>query len=187
MQNITFVTGNKNKLKEVEEILGIKLKHQDIDLHEIQEVSVECVVEHKAKKAYELINKPVVVEDTGLCFDAFNGFPGALIKWMLKYAGKENICKILNGFSRNAKAVCAVGYYDGKNFQVFNGEIDGKIIDFPRGESSFGWDFIFIPKGQDKTFAEMSLEEKNKISHRSKAWKKFKEFLKTKHLNTARV
>lgn len=178
MKEITFVTGNKNKLKEVEEILGMKLKHQDIDLHEIQEVSVECVVEHKAKKAYELINKPVVVEDTGFCFDAFNGFPGALIKWVLKYLGRENICKMLNGFDRSAKAVCAVGYYDGKNFQLFKGEIDGKIADFPKGDSKFGFDPLFIPEGQKKTFAEMSLEEKNKISDRSQAWKKFKEFLK---------
>ncbi|MBI5066328.1 RdgB/HAM1 family non-canonical purine NTP pyrophosphatase [Candidatus Woesearchaeota archaeon] len=177
MKNITFVTGNKNKLKEVEEILGIKLNHQDIDLHEIQEVSVECVVEHKAKKAYEIIQKPVVVEDAGFCFDAFNGFPGALIKWVLKYLGRENICKMLNEFDRSAKAMCAVGYYDGKNFQAFVGEIKGKIAETPKGDSKFGFDPLFIPEGQKKTFAEMSSEEKNKISHRSKAWTKFKKFL----------
>lgn len=182
MKSITFVTGNLNKLKEVESILGMKLSHQDIDLHEIQEVDVGCVVEHKVKKAYELIKKPVVVEDTGLCFDAFNGFPGALIKWMLKYLGRENLCKVLNSFSRNAKAVCAVGFYDGKKFQSFKGELTGTISEFPKGSSEFGWDQIFIPQGHNKSFAEMSLEEKNKISHRSQAWIKFKSFIENRNI-----
>ncbi len=180
MQNLTFVTGNLNKLKEAEHALGIKLNHQDIDLHEIQEVSVEHVVEHKAKKAYELLKTPVVVEDAGLCFEAFNEFPGALIKWMLKHVGRENICKLLKEFDRSAKGVCAVGYYDGKDFRCFKGEVKGKIAEKPIGDNGFGWDPIFIPENHNKTFAEMSLEEKNKISHRSQAWKKFKEFLDIK-------
>lgn len=177
---IYFVTGNPNKVREASNILGFELKQVSIDLHEIQEVKIECVVKHKAKLAFEKVKKPVIVEDTGLSFKAFNDYPGALIKWMCDYLGNEKICKILSSFDKTAVGKCAVCFYDGNKTHVFIGEVKGKITSRPKGNNNFGWDPIFVPEGYNKTFAQMSLEEKNKISHRGKAWKKLKEFLQDK-------
>jgi len=178
---ICFVTSNENKLREFEEILGFNLKQIELDLDEIQAVEVEKVVEHKTKQAFERIKKPVITEDTGLYFEAWNGLPGALIKWFDKTIGYANLCELL-GKNRKAKAQTIVGYFDGKNYRSFIGEISGKIASRPKGNAGFGWDIIFIPDGYKKTFAEMRPEEKNKISMRKIALEKFKEFLRRQFL-----
>ena len=177
LSELIFVTGNLNKVREAEQKLGIKLNHTSIDLHELQEVDVECVVKHKAKTAFEQLCKPVIVEDVSLGFKAFNGYPGALIKWHRQYVTTKNICKILNGFDRTAIAKCAICIFDEKEYRVFVGETKGQIIYEEKGISGFGFDPIFQPDGCEKTFAEMILEEKNKISHRAKAWEKVKKHI----------
>ena len=179
MDNVTFITGNENKVREAKQILSINLVSEKLDLRELQAVELEDVIEEKLRHGYEILKKPVMVEDAGLFFNALNGFPGALIKMLIERAGREGIVNILKNFKdKTAVAKCAVGYTkDGKDLKVFIGEVKGKIVE-PRGESGFGWDPIFQPEGYDKSFAEMSAEEKNSISHRFKALKKFKEFLK---------
>ncbi|MDP2908019.1 MAG: RdgB/HAM1 family non-canonical purine NTP pyrophosphatase [Nanoarchaeota archaeon] len=179
MNNIIFITGNENKLREAKQILGVEIVSKNLDIKEIQDVDLEEVIKDKLMHAYKLIKKPVMVEDTGLFLNALNGFPGALIKQLLGRVGREGIVKLLEGFDdKNVVAKCAVGFTkDGKDLKVFIGEAEGLIVN-PRGESGFGWDPIFQPKGYNKTFAEMSGEEKNSISHRCKALKKFKEYLK---------
>jgi len=171
-----FVTGNKNKLKEFESILGVKLENSEIDLDEIQSIKVEEVAKHKAKQAFQILKQPVIVEDTGLYFEEFNGFPGALIKFLIKNIPLEKICSFLKE-NRKARAVTCIGYCDDNGVKLFIGEIKGIIADFPRGNSDFGWDPIFIPEGNDKTFAEMGEEEKNKVSMRKQALDKLKLFL----------
>ena len=173
---IYLATSNKEKLREFEEILGFNLKQIELDLDEIQAVEVEKVVEHKTKQAFDKIKKPVITEDTGLYFEAWNGLPGALIKLFDETVGYANLCELL-GENRKAKAQTIVGYFDGKNYRSFIGEISGKIAPSPKGKTGFGWDIIFIPDGYEKTFAEMKPEEKNKISMRKIALEKFKEFL----------
>lgn len=85
MTTLKFATGNDNKLREAQEILGIPLIKADVgDLDEIQTVSVEELIRHKAHGAYVIAGEPVMVEDTGLAFLSWNGLPGALIKWFLK-------------------------------------------------------------------------------------------------------
>ena len=179
MNNIIFITGNENKLREAKQILGIEMVSKNLDIKEIQDVDLGEVIKDKLMHAYKLIKKPVMVEDTGLFLNALNGFPGALVKQLLGRVGREGIVKLLEGFDdKSVIAKCAVGFTkDGKDLKVFIGEAEGLIVS-PRGESGFGWDPIFQPKGHDKTFAEMSSEEKNSISHRYKALKKFKEYLK---------
>ena len=185
-----FVTSNKNKLREFEEILGTKLEQIEIDLEEIQEIEVEKVVEHKVLEAYERIRKSfdkaqdvsIIVEDTGLYIEAWNGFPGALAKWVGKTIGFEKIPTMLkirtsDVLTMSAYAKTIVGYYDGNHLELFEGKIDGKIPEKARGESGFGWDPIFIPKGHEKTFAEMSGDEKNVVSMRRLAAEKLKKFL----------
>ncbi len=178
MKDIVFITGNENKLREARQILGVDIVSKKLDLREVQGVDLEEVIEDKLSHAYKILKKPVMVEDTGLFLKALNGFPGALIKLLLDRVGREGVVKVLEGFDdKEVVAKCAVGFTsDGKDLKVFIGEIEGLIVS-PCGESGFGWDPIFQPKGYDKTFAEMSAEEKNGISHRCKALKKFKDYL----------
>lgn len=185
-----FITGNENKLREAIQILGVEMVSKNIDIKEIQDVDLEEVIRDKIRNAYKLIKKPVMVEDTGLFLNALNGFPGALIKQLLGRVGREGIVKLLKGFDdKSVVAKCAVGFTkDGKDLKVFIGEAEGLIVS-PRGESGFGWDPIFQPKGYEKTFAEMNSEEKNAISHRYKALKKFKWYLdsQTKPFKTSKI
>ncbi len=179
MKSFFFVTKNKDKIREAEEILGFQIKKADLLVDEIQAVEVERVIEKKAKQAFEKIKKPVICEDSGLYFESWNGLPGALIKIFEERLGQEKICKML-AEKREAKAKSTIGYFDGNEYRDFVGEISGKIAQFPRGNNGFGWDPIFIPQGFDKTFAQMTKEEKNKISMRKIAFNKFKRFLNKK-------
>lgn len=181
MKGIVFITGNEHKLREAKQILGVDIISQRLDLKEIQDVDLENVIKEKLVNGYEQLNKSVMVEDTGLFLNALQGFPGALIKMLITRIGREGIVRILKDFDdKTAVAKCAVGFTnDGKDIQIFVGSIEGTIVE-PRGESGFGWDPVFQPKGYDKTFAEMGAEEKNIISHRFKALKKFKKFLENK-------
>ena len=176
---ICFVTSNENKFNEVKSILKIDLERENIDLDEIQDVESEKIIKHKAKQAFLALKKPVLIEDTGLFIEAWKGFPGALIKWMLKLVGNEGICKMMEKEkNRSAEAKTYFCLYNGKKYDIFVGEIKGKIPINPKGKANFGWDPIFIPEGYSKTFAEMTQEEKNKISMRKIALEKLKKFLK---------
>jgi len=179
MEKIYFVTSNKNKLKEAEDILELKLNQINLDLIEVQEIETAEVVKQKAKTAFDLIKKPILVEDTGLYIEKWNGFPGALIKWMLKTIGNRRICELL-GKNRKAFVKTCFCLYNGKNFNIFTGELKGKIPNKPKGKSGFGWDPIFQPNNYSETFAQMSQQEKNKISMRKIALTKLKDFLKNK-------
>ena len=154
-----FATGNHQKLKEFEAILGIKLNHSDLDLDEIQSINVEEVARHKVKQAYEILKEPVIVEDTGLCFEELNGLPGALVKFFLKKLTLNQICSL---FKENMKAtaITCIAFFDGQDLKTFKGETRGEIATEPRGTNGFGWDPIFIPEGYNQTFAEITSEEK---------------------------
>jgi XTP/dITP diphosphohydrolase len=175
---IYFVTGNEDKLKEAEAILGRKLARIDLDIDEIQEIDLDRIVRCKASSAYEKIKKPVLVEDTGIFILSLNGFPGALIKWMLKSVGVEGICKLMKD-EKNREVIAKTYFclYNGKKHHIFTGQLKGKIAKKPQGEAGFGWDPIFIPEGYKKSFAQMKSEEKNKISMRKIALEKLKNFL----------
>jgi len=176
---ICFVTGNENKFNEVKSILNLNLERENINLEEIQEIEPERIVKHKARQAFLILRKPVLIEDTGLFIEAWNGFPGALTKWLLKAVGNEGVCKMLeNEKNRNAKAKTYFCLYNGKKYNIFSGEMEGTIPMKPKGKNNFGWDPIFIPDNQNKTFAQMESEEKNKISMRKIALEKLKNFLK---------
>ena len=172
---ITFVTGNPGKVHEAERILGFSLKPTALDLEEIQEISVEPVVRKKALQAHATLHEPVLVEDTGFYIQAWNGLPGALIKWFLKALGTEGICRLMQRErDRKVSAVTVFGYYDGSEYHSFAGEVKGVIPQIPRGTGGFGWDPIFQPLGREKTFAEMMPEEKDRISMRRQALEKLR-------------
>jgi XTP/dITP diphosphohydrolase len=113
----------------------------------------------------------VLVEDSGLEVLAWGGFPGALVKWLEKSAGLATIARMLDPFAdRRARAVCAIAAFDGETLVEARGVTEGSIAAAPCGSRGFGWDPIFVPEGSDSTYAEMVPEEKDRISHRGRAW-----------------
>mmetsp|Transcript_21019 Transcript_21019/g.37231 ORF Transcript_21019/g.37231 Transcript_21019/m.37231 type:complete len:196 (+) Transcript_21019:52-639(+) len=179
---ITFVTGNANKLREVRAIIGeeIPLVNQKLDLPELQGEPEE-VAREKCKFAQKLVDGPVLVEDTSLCFNALGGLPGVYVKWFLEKTGHEGLNNLLAAYEdKSAYAQCTFAYSPGPQspIKVFVGRTDGKIVP-PRGEGSFGWDPVFQPDGFDQTYAEMSKETKNAISHRFRSLELLKASLQT--------
>ena len=176
---VFFATTNKNKFREAVMIFGPNLRQKKVEVDEIQSLDVRKVTEAKAKAAFEKVKKPVIVEDTALYINSWKGLPGPLITWFVKSMGIEKLCK-LAGPDRAAKAEACVAYYDGRNMKVVSGTVKGRIAFVPRGADRFDWDRVFIPEGHGKTFAEMTLEEKNRISHRMKAFSQMSQYLRSK-------
>ena len=190
---ITFVTGNKGKLEEVKSILGLNdngsqehlpfnLVSQPIDLPEIQGTPQD-IAQAKAIEAFRVVQGPVLIDDTCLCFNAMNGLPGPYIKWFLDSMGREGLYKMVNGFEdKTGYAMCLFTLtFDGKEVLFFEGRCEGDIV-APVGDSGFGWDPIFAPHEASKkgdTFASMNKEEKNTISHRYKGVTKLREYLQS--------
>ena len=182
---VTFVTGNKKKLEEVKQILEagdelpFELTNKKIDISEMQG-DVFDIAKEKCRLAAKEVDGAVLTEDTSLCFNALNGMPGPYIKWFLEKCGHDGLNKMLDGFDdRSAFAQTIVAYSAGpdKDVHVFEGRTDGKIVS-ARGPLDFGWDPIFEPnEGDGKTYAEMTKEAKNAISHRGRSFAKVREFL----------
>jgi non-canonical purine NTP pyrophosphatase (RdgB/HAM1 family) len=173
---LKFVTSNADKLREATDILGFSLDQvSSLKIDEIQSDDINKIVIHKAKKSYDIIKFPVLVEDSGLFFTAWNGLPGPFIKWFEASVGCHGLLKMMEGFeNRKALAVCFVAIFDGKELIIGKGEVHGEIASSIRGENGFGWDVIFIPERHEKTYAEMVSSEKNLISHRRLAFEDLK-------------
>lgn len=180
MKKLTFATTNKGKLSEAESILGTAVQGLGLDIDEVQSLDPAQVAVKKAQEYYKHIKKPLFVEDTSLRFHALGKLPGTLIDFFLEELGNEGLTNLLKSQkNRNATAEVHVVYiYEKNKFEIFRGHTRGRIADKPKGTKGFGWDPIFIPGRQDRTFGEMNLEEKNKYSMRKRALLEFKKFLK---------
>ena len=178
---ITFITGNAGKAKEVSMYLGIPIEHRSLDLDEIQSLDLEEIVKDKVMRAYEKIGTPVLVEDVSFVFNALGKLPGPLIKWFTKELENEGLCRLVDGKDRHCVATVCYGFYDGEKVRLFSGSMAGTIADSPKGSNSFGWSPIFIPEGYDKTYAEMSDDERIPFAMRNKALKDVREFLLKEH------
>ncbi len=187
---LVFATSNEHKLREVQHVLGERIKlmplksigiNEDIpeNYHTLQENALQ-----KARYIYEKTGKNCFADDTGLEVQALNWEPGV---FSARYAGdeknpKENIRKLLNNL-RDVENRCArfrtviALILDGHEY-LFEGIVWGRIIDHERGSDGFGYDPIFVPDGFDQTFAEMPLSVKNSISHRGMAVSKLNQFLR---------
>ncbi len=192
MKNNTliFATNNQHKVEEIRSVIGnhfniITLQEAGIDI-DIPEPhsTIEANASEKSKTIYQLAGQNCFGEDTGLEVEALNGEPGVK---SARYAGDEknfeaNIDKLLkklNGIqNRNAQFKTVISLMFNKKEFLFEGITKGKIIRERKGENGFGYDSVFIPEGNNKTFAEMKLSEKNIFSHRRKATDKLIEFLK---------
>lgn len=162
MKQPIFVTGNQHKADHLAKLLGVPIKHQKIDVDEIQSPYLEEVATHKAKQAYDAVQKPVLVEDVALSFVALDGLPGPFIKFFISIEdGLEKMCRIADVFAtRQAVGECVYAYYDGERLELFHGRLDGTIAESPKGDNGFGWDAIFCPEGYGgRTRAELTDEE----------------------------
>jgi inosine triphosphate pyrophosphatase len=182
LSNITVVTGNKAKAEEIGRILNHSVKIAEIDLDEIQEIDLEKIAKHKLNQAFKILKEPVIIDDVSFEVEAWNSFPGPLIKWILKAGGPELLLKMMEGQkNRNAKARLAIGFHDGKKAYLFFGEAKGKITEEIKLDNGFGFDRIFVPEGFDKTYSEMDPKIKDTISHRAIAFKEFSDFLNSNY------
>lgn len=180
MMTLYFITGNPGKAKYLGDYFHIPVQHLKLDLKEIQSLNLEEVVKDKAERAFQIVQKPVLVEDVSLVFEAIQPLPGPLIKWFLGSLKNEGICKLLEHQNRKATAEVAFAYADEGGVHIFSGKVQGEIADYPRGNAGFGWDPVFIPEGRIRTWAEMDDDEKHSTSMRRIALEKLKHFLEEK-------
>lgn len=167
-----FVTGNRNKLREAERILGFVPDSEDIDLPEIQSLDLLQVVDAKADEAWKRLGRPLVVEETGLELDAMNGFPGPLVKWMLEAVGPLGIAQTAHALQQpRVTARCLLLYVDGHRRILGEGATQGHLVLEPAGTDGFGWDPIFVPEGHSVTYAQLPGPDKDAIGHRGRAWR----------------
>lgn len=178
---IRFVTKNPHKAKEVEDILGdvgVSIVDVNLKIHEIQTEDIQDIVRDKVLKAFNMIGRPVFIEHTGLYINSLQGFPGGLTQVFWDKLEAENFSKLLGSLDdTELTAKTVIAFCDAKKIHIFEGEVVGNISKEPRGNRDFQWDCVFIPKGYDKTFAELG-KKKNEISMRRIAFDRFGEFLK---------
>ncbi len=170
--DLFFVSSNSHKFNEAKNILdlfGINLGFLKSDLKEIQSNSLNDIAITKARDAFSKFKKPIIIEDDGLFIDSIEGFPGPYSSYVFKTIGNKGILDLVKN-NRNAKFVSIITYCDKNFLESFDGKLDGKISKSPKGKG-WGYDPIFIPNNSKKTFAE--LDNKNELSHRYKALKKF--------------
>lgn len=176
--NVIYVTGNENKAKYFSRLMGIEIEHHPADVVEIQSLDPREVVSAKAKAAYEQIGRPVIVEDTSLVVSVMGRLPGTLIKWFLEEIGTEGLCNLADSDpERSARASAIFVYFDGNKAKFFEGGLDGKIAEVPRGSADFGWNPVFIPEGSNQTLGEMTEQDFEAAYSMIKPFAELKQFL----------
>lgn len=181
MERFVFVTHNANKSAEIGKMTAGVIDIVNLDNVGIEEdipetgTTFEANALQKADYVYQKLGMNCFADDSGLMVEALDNEPGV---YSARYAGEpvdmaRNIEKLLDNIkdkpNRKAKFVTVIALIHNGERHFFKGVVNGRIIDTPRGSNGFGYDPIFVPDGYDRTFAELSSEEKNKISHRSKA------------------
>ncbi len=157
---------------------GISIAMLNLDTTEIQADDIDAIAKTSAMEAARISGMPIFVEDAGLFIDALRGFPGPYSSYVYRTLGTRGILKLMkNESQRGAHFSSAVAFSDlGKvsSVKCFIGKVEGKIALKEQGKMGFGFDPIFAPSAEpDKTFAEVTQEEKNKHSHRANALRKF--------------
>jgi XTP/dITP diphosphohydrolase len=186
---LVFATNNDHKLREIRDILGDSfnlLSLKDLNIEEDipeNEPTLEGNAMHKARHIYGILKINVFADDTGLETDVLNGLPGV---FSARFAGEnknpdDNIDRLLgmmgNSENRKARFRTVIALIADGSEHFFEGISEGTIISERRGRQGFGYDPVFVPSGSNLTYAEMTLDEKNKISHRARAFNQLKEFL----------
>ena len=190
-KELVFITTNKHKVKELRALANseskdITIVHLDYDYPEFQLDEIETVAEESVNyiRMYSEIKveKPFFIEDSGLTIHSLNGFPGPFSAFVFNKIGNAGILKLMvdkNGEERRATFKTVVAFCESKEKtpMLFVGTSEGRIAKAARGEGGFGYDTIFELEGANKTFAEMSTEEKNVVSHRGRAFRKLLDYI----------
>ena len=186
IKKLYFITSNKGKFVEAQKKfleIDIELVQKDIGYPEIQAINLEDVALYGALDVQKRISHPFILEDAGLFIDGLDGFPGVYSAYVYHTIGCEGILNLMKNIkdTREAvfKSVFSFVYADDKP-RFFNGECRGLISTEQKGENGFGYDPIFIPENQSKTFAEMDINTKNMYSHRGKSLNKLVDFFKNR-------
>jgi XTP/dITP diphosphohydrolase len=167
-----LVTGNRGKIAEARLATGLALEAVELDLPEIQSLDLLEVLRAKGEEAWRRLGRPLVVEEAGLALAALNGFPGPLVKWMLEAVGAEGLSRTAQALGdARATACCALLFKDAEREILGEGKTEGTLVLPGRGQYGFGWDPVFLPDGETRTFGEMTDREKLAVSHRGKAWR----------------
>ena len=180
LYDVLFASSNIHKYEEAKKILdnfGIKLEFFQTDLMEIQSDSLSEIALKKVLDAYGKCKKPVIIEDDGLFIDSLSGFPGPYSSYIFDTIGNNGILKLL-GDNRDAQFVAIIAFCDSSNEPtLFESSVAGTISKNIQ-DGGWGYDPIFIPEKQNKTYAELA--DKNKLSHRYESLKKFASWFNSK-------
>lgn len=192
---IVFATRNRNKVKEIQALLPRSIELLSLDevgiLEEIPEIenTISANAISKARYVFEKYGLNCFADDSGLELTALNGEPGVN---SARFAGPEKddqantallLQKLHEKTDRSAQFRTVIALIMDGKLQSFEGIVRGEIIHQPKGVHGFGYDPVFLPVGENRTFAEMDLNEKNKLSHRAIAFKKMKDFLQDKYVS----
>ncbi len=188
-----FATNNLHKLEEVRQAAAHRIAIQSLAeagcAEELPETgnTLEANARQKAEYVYRKLNKPCFADDSGLEVEALNGEPGV---HSAHYAGPQRnsadnvnllLLRMQKSSNRKARFRCVIALAESTGMQLFEGVLNGTITFEPRGKGGFGYDPVFIPEGSTRTLAEMSMEEKNQISHRALAVQKLIRYLLSGH------
>ena len=189
-KKLVLATGNEGKKKEIEQLLS----HLDLEILSLKDFdglpsidedrpTLEGNAEKKARVIHDILGLPTLADDTGLEVDVLGGRPGV---YSARYAGEEGDAKanralllqeLANQEQRSARFRTVLAFLINGDLHRFDGICEGSITEEERGTGGFGYDPVFLPVGSRLTFAQMSINEKNKISHRGRALQKFVAFL----------
>lgn len=192
LSEVVFASHNAGKIKEIKELLqpfGINVKSAlDMKLPDVEETGSTFAENSllKSQTIAELTGLPCIADDSGLCVDALNGAPGV---YSARYAPNRDFDKGMEKLlaemaqspnkSRKAHFSCVISLaFPNGGYELFEGRVDGHIATEKQGNGGFGYDPLFIPDGFAKSFAQMSKDEKNQVSHRGRAVEKLKAYLK---------
>ena len=177
---LKVITSNPGKVREYQESfadLGIEMEHHHIPYDEIQTSELEEVVEKGMQEIRSKGLRDFIIDDSGLFIDALKGFPGVYSAYGQKTIGNQGILTLMKGIgNRSARFKCCIGCDIDGDTVIVTGECEGIILDEEKGDGGFGYDPIFSPDGR-RSFAEISTEEKNTMSHRGNAVKLLRDAL----------
>lgn len=177
---VRFVTGNRHKFQEAQRILSsysFEIEMTKEKTLEVQDKDLETIAATSVRDAKNRVSGPIIAEDAGLFIESLNSFPGPYSAYVYETLGCEGVLKLVEGQEdRRAEFRSVIAYTNDEMksaVKIFLGVATGRISMEMRGRHGFGFDPVFIPEEQSSTFGEMSLEEKNRYSHRAKSLKAF--------------
>lgn len=178
--NLTFATGNENKVKEARQYLKeFTITQYETDLLEIRSDDLEEIAIESVKAVEGSVKRPVFVEDSGIFVSALNGFPGPISGYAYNKLGAKKILSLMNSIQDRSAYFETVIAFETPEGEIltFKGRTNGRILEEKVGSRGFDYDPLFMPEGDERTFAEMSIAEKNEYSHRGKALNKLRDYL----------